>query len=154
MNQGMDLWTGIGEEDIQPIHQVVRNLGIIMSGATPIDIKTEIALEFDGPVSYCAFKYANGDKMLAVWSDAASQDYDPAYSTTITFAGLNAPKAIAMDTLYGIEQELVFEVEGQDTIIKNFLVKDYPVFIRLCNPKLGSNYTETKGDGFHRLGDI
>lgn len=153
MNQGMDLWTGVGEEDVQPIHQVVRNLGRVMSGSTPIDIKTEIAVGFNGPVSYCAFRYANGDKMLAVWTDAASQDYDPASSATITFADLVASKVIAIDTLYGVEQELVFKIEGEDTIVQNFLVKDYPILIRLNAPKVSRNYVETVGDGFHRIND-
>jgi len=153
MNQGMDLWTGIGEEDIEPIQQMVRNLGRILSGATPIDIMTEIEVDFDGPVSYCAFKYANGDKILAVWTDSAAKDDDPAYPSTIKLPELSTANVTGVDPFYGVEQKLVFHVNGQDTIIENVLIKDYPIFIRLTEPKEGLNYIETLGDGFHRVGE-
>jgi hypothetical protein len=153
MNQGMDLWTGIGEEDIQPIQQMVRNLGRILSGATPIDIMAEIEVDFDGPVSYCAFKYANGDKILAVWTDSAAKDDDPADPATIKFPELSTVNVTGVDPFYGVEQKLLFHVAGQNTIIENVLVKDYPIFIRLTEPKVGLSYSETLGDGFHRVGE-
>lgn len=151
MNQGMDFWTGIGEEDVQPIQQMVRNLGIILSGAVPIDINTEIKVDYSGPVSYCAFKYPDGDRMLAIWTDASARNDDPSYSSSIEFSELITSSVSLIDPLYGIEQKLIFGLEGSSTVVQNLLVKDYPIFIRLDNPNMSLNYKESLGDGFYHI---
>ncbi|GAG45637.1 unnamed protein product, partial [marine sediment metagenome] len=102
---------------------------------------------------YCAFRYPNGDRMLAAWTDGIAQDEDPGVPATITFPGLTAGSVTGIDVLHGFEQELVFEIDGDDTLVRDLLVKDYPIFIRLSDVTMGTGYEETVGDGFHRLGE-
>jgi hypothetical protein len=105
-------------------------------------------------VAYCSFRYPNGDRMLAIWTDGVAQDEDPGVPATITFQGLAAASVTGVDVLHGFEQELVFEVDGEDTVVRDLLVKDYPILIRLSDMTFGEAYEETVGDGFHRFGDV
>ncbi|MBE0634752.1 hypothetical protein IH601_01970, partial [Candidatus Bipolaricaulota bacterium] len=109
----------------------MRNLSTIMAGHEAIDMPAEIDIETEIPVAYCAFRYPNGDRILAVWTDGIAQDEDPGVMATITFPGLATASVTGIDVLHGFEQELVFEISGEGTIIRDLLVKDYPTFIRL-----------------------
>lgn len=155
LNLGMDIVAGIGGADtVTPIVSVARNLCTIMAGHEAIDMPVKVDINYDGPVAYCAFRYPNGDRLLAVWTDGVAQDDDPGVPATITFPGLTAGTVTGIDVLHGFEQELVFETDGNSTIIRDLLVKDYPILIRLSNVTFGPDYVETVGDGFHRLGDV
>ncbi|MEE8593638.1 MAG: hypothetical protein V3T03_05885, partial [Candidatus Bipolaricaulota bacterium] len=155
MNLGLDCAVvagGIGERpDVFP---TIRNLCTVMAGHESIDMPVEIDIETDGPVAYCTFRYPKGDRMLAVWTDGIAQDEDPGIPATIKFPGLAAGTVTGIDVLHGFEQELVFEIDGEDTIVRDLLVKDYPILIRLSDVMMGPDYEETVGDGFHRIGDI
>ncbi len=135
------------------IYGTIQNLCTALSGNESIDMPVEIDIDYDGPVAYCAFRYPNGDRMLAVWTDGVARDEDPGVPGTITFPGLTAGRVTGIDVLHGFEQGLVFEVDGENTIIRDLLVKDYPILIRFSDVTLGSDYEEIVGDGFHRLGD-
>jgi len=151
----MDIMAGIGGADtITPIVSAVRNLSSSMAGHEAVDVPVEIDVETDGPVAYCSFRYSNGDRMLAVWTDGIAQDEDPGVPATITFPELAVGSVTGIDVLHGFEQELVFEIDGDNTVVRDILVKDYPILIRLSDLTFGPDYEETVGDGFHRLGDI
>jgi len=135
------------------IYGTIQNICTATAGNMSIDMPVEIDIETDGPVAYCAFRYPNGDRMLAVWTDWIAQDEDIGVSATITFPGLTAETVTGIDVLHGFEQELVFEVDGEDTIVRDLLVKDYPILIRLSDATFGPDYEETIGDGFHRIGE-
>jgi len=154
LHLGMDIIAGIGGADtVTPIVSGVRNLCTVMAGHEAIDMPVEIAIDYS-PAAYCAFRYPNGDRMLAVWTDGVAQDEDPGVPATITFPGLTAETVTGIDVLHGFEQELVFETDGNDTVIRDLLVKDYPILIKLSDVTFGPDYKETVGDGFHRLGNI
>ena len=124
-----------------------------MSGNESINMAVELDVDFE-PVAYCAFRFSDGDRMIAIWTDAIAVDDDPGVPATITFPGLTAGTVTGIDVLHGFEQELVFDTDGNDTVIRHLLVKDYPILIRLSDVTMGPNYEETVGDGFHRIGDI
>lgn len=153
MHLGLDVTAGIADHLEAPKMEVVRALCTVMAGHVAIDMPLSIDIETDGPVAYCAFRYPNGDRMLAVWTDGIAQDEDPGIPTTITFPGLTAETVTGIDVLHGFEQELVFETDGNDTVVRDLLVKDYPILIRLSDVTMGPDYEETVGDGFHRLGE-
>jgi len=156
INLGMDIAAGVAGElfdRILPVVAVIKNLCTVMAGHDAIDMPVEIDIDYDGPVAYCAFRYPNGDRMLGVWTDGIAKDEDPGVPATITFPGLTAETITGTDVLHGFEQELVFETDGGNTIIRDLLVKDYPVLIRLSDVTMGPDYEETPGDGFHRLGE-
>ena len=136
------------------VYWTIQNLCTTMAGNVSTGMPVNIDIEYDGPVAYCAFRYPNGDRMLAVWTDGIAQDEDPGVPATITFPGLTAETVTGIDVLHGFEQELAFEIDGDDTIIRDLLVKNYPILIRLSDVTTGPDYEETVGDGFHRLGDV
>jgi len=139
--------------DRPAIYGTIQNLCTAMAGNESVDMPIEIGTECSGPVAYCAFRYPNGDRLLAIWTDGVAEDEDPGIPATITFPSLAAGSVTGIDVLHGFEQELIFEIDGEDTIIRSFLVKDYPILIRLSDVTFGPTYEETVGDGFHRLGD-
>jgi len=155
LHLGMDVMVGVGAVDtVTPLNVVVRNLCTVMAGHEAIHLSVNIDIETDGPVATCAFRYPNGDRILAVWTDGVAQDEDPGVPATITFPCLTAETVTGIDVLHGFEQGLVFEVDGENTIIRDLLVKDYPILIRFSDVTMSENYEETVGGGFHRLGDI
>jgi len=133
------------------INNGLRNLCTVMEGHEAIDMPVVIDIDYGGPVAYCTFRYPDGDRMLAVWTDDVAVKEDPGVSATITFPGLAAESVTGIDVLHGLEQELLFDIEGESTVVSDFLVKDYPTLIRLSNPKMSSGYEETVGEGFYRL---
>jgi len=157
MERGMDLTVGLALEELEVLPEIVRvitNLCTVMAEAEAIDMPVEIDIDHEGPVAYCAFRYPNGDRTVALWTDGIAQAEDPGISATITFPDLGAGSVAGVDVLHGFEQKVVFEVDDGDTTIRDLLVKDYPILIRLGNITFGPDYEETVGDGFHRFGDI
>lgn len=153
LHSGMNTAPGLADSLEGPKMPVARNLCTVMAGHEAIDMPAEIAIDYE-PVAYCTFRYPNGDRMLAVWTDGIAQDVDPGIPATITFPGLTAETVTGIDVLHGFEQELVFETAGDNTIIRDLLVKDYPILIRLSDVTMGQDYQETSGYGFHRLGEF
>jgi hypothetical protein len=155
MHLGLNVMAGYGGElveEIQSIIDPISRLCTTMAGHEAIDMPVDIHIDYDGPVAYCAFRYPNGDRMLAVWTDGIAVDEDTGIPATIAFPGLSAGSVTGIDVLHGFEQELVFEIDGQGTIVRDLLVKDYPILIRLGDVTPGPDYGGAVGDSFHRLG--
>lgn len=132
MHLGMDFRTGIGGEQydqIPAIVRVVQNLSTIMAGAKPLSLAVEVQSEATNIVSY-TFSLPDGDRLMALWTDGPAVDDDPGASTTLTFPGLSAQKVIGIDPLNGFEQELISETENDNLVIRNLLVRDYPIILR------------------------
>ena len=156
MNLGLDLAVGLNFENLDQItlqKRMTQILCTVMASHEAIDLPVEINIECDGPVAHCTFRYPNGDRLLAIWTDGIAQDEDPGVPATITFPGLTAGSVTGIDVLHGFEQELLFETEEGSTIVRDLLVKDYPILIRLSDITFGPDYEETVGDGFHRSGE-
>ena len=152
MHLGMDVTAGLGFVcgDRPYVSDVIKNLCTVMAGHEAIDMPVEIEIPYK-PTDYCGFRYPDGDRILAVWTDGVAQDDDPGVLATITFPGLVTEAVTGIDVLHGFEQELTFEIDGANTIVRDLLVKDYPTLIHLGNVTTGPDYEETVGDGFHRL---
>jgi len=135
MNLGMDLWAGIGGEmydTITPVVTVVQNLSTVMAGAKPSSLSMEIESEVENIMSY-SFSLANGERLFTLWTNGAAVDYDPGVSTTLTFPGISAQSVTGIDALNGFEQELIAETEDGNLVIRDLLVKDYPIIVRITN---------------------
>jgi len=155
LHLGLDVGVGPSAElfwQITPVITTIANLCTALAGHEAIDLAVSIDIDY-APTAYCAFRYPNGDRMLAVWTDSDAQDDDPGVPATVTFPGLVAQTVTGIDVLSGFEQELISETDGANTIVRDVLVKDYPILIKLSGLTLGGTYRETVGDGFHRVGE-
>jgi hypothetical protein len=79
----------------------------------------------------------DGDKLVALWTNDEAVEDDPGLSTTLTFPQTSAEIATGIDVFNGLEQELITENDNGNLVIRDLLVKDYPIFIRfegLSNP--------------------
>ena len=105
-----------------------------MPGNEPASISVIIETE-DLNVSNYGFALPNGDRLLALWNDGIAADYDPGTPSTIVLPGRAGQIAIGIDVLYGYEQELVVTTDGEDLIINDLLIRDYPLIIRLSDDR-------------------
>jgi hypothetical protein len=58
-------------------------------------------------------------------------DDDPGIPSTITIPGFVGWNASGIDILNGFEQKLITSDENGNLVIRDLLVKDYPIIIRL-----------------------
>ncbi len=109
---------------------VISGLATILAGARAEAFPVQIQAGEAKVASY-TFVLPNGERLLAIWTDGVALDEDPGVSATLTFPGASAARAVASDPLHGFEQELIAQIENGDLAIHQFLIKDYPLFIRL-----------------------
>jgi hypothetical protein len=135
MHLGMDVSAGFGAEydyQIPSIVHVTRYLSTIMAGAGPESLPIQVQSTATNIVSY-TFSLPNGDHSIALWTDGVAGDDDPGVNTTLTFPGSLARRVIGIDVLHGFEQPLVSEQDGTGLAIRDLLVKDYPIILRLID---------------------
>jgi hypothetical protein len=128
---GLDVTTGVAlvGEDIRPrSHSVIRALCTVMAGAAAADLPVVIESEAIN-IKHYVFALPNGDKLLALWTDGAAVEEDPGITTTLTLPGLSDQRMTGIDVLNGIQQEMIIEVENDSLVIRNLMVKDYPIII-------------------------
>ena len=116
-------------------YSVAANLYAILAGTEPINLGVEIESEATNIVSY-GFTDPTGDTLFALWTDGAAVDDDPGVKTTLTFPGVSASRVTGIDVLDGFdgfEQELIAETGSGDLVIRNLLVRDYPIIVRLID---------------------
>jgi parallel beta-helix repeat protein len=108
----------------------IGNLNTVMAGNKPINLPVTIQSEATYARTY-SFSLPNGDNLIALWNDNIAVDDDPGVSSSITISGFTGWKASGIDVLNGYEQELFTNNENGNLIISSFLLKDYPIIIRL-----------------------
>lgn len=114
------------------IQDIFHNLCDTMAGAEPVNLPIEIQSEATNIRSY-SFSLPNSDRLLALWTDGVAVDDDPGVKATVTIPGLLTTKVIGIDVLHSFEQELITGVEGGYLVIRDLLVKDYPIMLRLTS---------------------
>jgi hypothetical protein len=132
MNLGMNLGVGVGGTSSSRVesYTAIQNLCTLMAGAKPAKLPLEIQGEATKIRSY-GFILSNGDRLLALWTDGVAVDDDPGVPASLTIPGFDGWNATGVDVLYGLEQKLITSNENSKLIINDFLVKDYPIIIRL-----------------------
>jgi hypothetical protein len=113
-----------------PRYYVIRNLCTIMSGAESISLPVKLESDGKNLKSY-AFSLSNGDSLIALWVDGVAVDDDPGIEATLNIPNISAQEVTGIDVLNGFEQEMITEIEGGNLVIRNLLVKDYPIILRL-----------------------
>jgi hypothetical protein len=139
MHLGMDVTAGIGsalifDSNWVSIPSTVRNLSTIMAEVKTTNFLVEIDTEAKNIVSY-TFSLSNGDYLVAFWADDTASDDSSGVSATLTLPGLTAQQVLGMDVLNGFEQQLVTSEENGNLVVRNLLIKDYPIIIRFTDLK-------------------
>jgi len=112
------------------LHHTNQYLSTIMAGARPADLPLEIQSEATYITNY-SFSLPDGDGLIALWNDTIAVDYDPGIVSTLTIPGFADWNAAGLDVLNGFGQELISSSEDGNLVIHDFILKDYPIFIRL-----------------------
>ena len=124
-NLGLDVNVGLGENNA-----VAQKLCTVMAGATPVDLAVDVKNSDPTTLSY-AFSLDEGGYLIGLWTNGIAAEYDPGVESTVTVQGVLADRVVAVDSLYGFEQELNFETQNGNLVIRNLLVKDYPTIIKV-----------------------
>ena len=133
MQLGMDVGVGFGglESTTAPwTYPTIRNLNTVLAGTTPASLSVEIESEATNIISY-GFTLPNGDILYALWTNNAAVEGDPGVSATLAFPDLSVRGVRGIDVLHGFEQELIAETENGGLVIRNLLVRDYPIILHL-----------------------
>lgn len=120
----------------QPDFSTIRNLCTIFSGNKPDTIEVDIQCEEINLKCY-SFSLSNNNKLIGLWRDGIAEDFDYGVPGTLTIHGFNDKKVVAIDVLTGIEQELITEIDGDNLVINNLLIKDYPIILRISSSTVG-----------------
>jgi hypothetical protein len=102
------------------------NLCTVMPAALPFQIQTSAT----NTVS-CTFSSPNDAYLVALWTDGIAAEYDPGITATLTLPGLLDHQVTGIDTLHGFEQPLMASEEDGDLVIRDLLVKDFPILLRV-----------------------
>ena len=65
--------------------------------------------------------------------DGIAGQYDPRLTATLTIPKFRADQVFGEDLILGFEQELAFTDAGDDLVIADIHVRDYPILIKLLN---------------------
>ena len=130
MHRGLDVNVSINTFFQEPLLAPIHNLCDTLAGAQPTDIRLSLEGEATN-VSQYAFALPDGDRLVALWTNGDAVEEDPGERATLTIEGVSAQSVIGIDVLNSLEQELIFEMENGDLVIRGLLVRDYPIFLRL-----------------------
>ena len=129
---GNDIAAGVGGMTSQRLVQynTIRNIANVFAGVHAeefaIDVQTELK-------NYKAFTFTgtDGSRLVALWTDGPAVDDDPGVPSAITIPSLAGWNATGIDILNGFEQELITSNENGNLVIRDLLIKDYPIILRL-----------------------
>jgi hypothetical protein len=131
LNLGMDVAVGVMiDPRIMVIRSTTGNLCTLMAGAKPESLSIEIQSQATDVMSY-SFSLPDGDQLIVLWSNGVAVDDDHGVTSILTIPGFSNWNATAMDVLNGFEQELITSNENDNLVIRDLLIKDYPIIIRL-----------------------
>ena len=80
------------------------------------------------------FSLSNGDHLTALWTDGVAVDDDPGIPATLTIPGFTEHTVTGIDVLHDFQQQLITNEEDGNLVIRDLLVKDYPIILRLYEP--------------------
>ena len=132
MHRGLDVNVTINTFFQDPFLSPIHNICDTLAGAEPTDITMSIGGDAASAVHY-AFVLPDGDKLVAVWMNGEVVEDDPGVSANLTIDSISTQRVIGIDVFNGLEQELIVKTENGNLIIRNLLVKDYPIIIKFTD---------------------
>lgn len=131
LSLGMDVAVGIMVDPrLKVIRYTTANLCTLMVGASPESLRIEVQSQAPNITNY-SFSLPTDEHLIVLWSDRPAADNDPGVASTVIVPGYPSWKAVAVDVLNSLEQELVTSNESGNLIIRDLLIRDYPIAIRL-----------------------
>jgi len=133
----MDVVAGYGgsepwRDEQRAEFRVVRNLGTVMDEVRTASLPVQIQ---PSPPNAAIYTFAQrDDKLIGLWSDGIATEHDPGVLATLTIPGHGNFSATGIDVLFGYGQPLLSENVNGDLVIRDLLVVDYPILLRLSAP--------------------
>lgn len=133
MHLGMDIIASVDVNGhMHPmVYYTVRNLSTVMAGVHAAPMKVSIESAATNILSY-GFKMSNGERLFALWTNDAAVEYDAGVKSTLTFTfDDDLPTSVTgIDVLHGYTQPLAFKINGNQLMLEDLRVKDYPIIIK------------------------
>jgi hypothetical protein len=133
MHLGMDIAAGlnVNMHGYPLVYYTMRNLSTVMAGHNTADLDVRINSSANRIMSY-GFTMSNGDQLFALWNNGPAVEYDPGINATLTFIFEDdMPASVTgIDVLHGYTQPLEYQVDGNQLIISDLRVKDYPIIVQ------------------------
>jgi hypothetical protein len=150
---GLDVTTGLAVKATgRPrSFSVIQAMSTVMAGAAAADLPVVIESEATN-IKHYGFTLPTGDKMVALWTDGAAVEEDPGVTITLILPGFSGQRITGVDVLNGFQQEMITEVENDSLIIRNLVVKDYPIILRTASTPVGILTGGLKGPAIYKLG--
>lgn len=127
MDCGFDHMGGVRPEALWS-YPAIKNLYAVMAGAKPTSLT--VTIENEPPkTSTFAFTMPGDDLLFALWNDDEAHEHDPGVKATLTFPGLSAQEVEGINVLCSYRQQLITNYEDGDLVIRDILIKDYPLII-------------------------
>ena len=132
LHLGNDVAAGLGGmTSTRPVHyNTIRNIANVFAGIHAKEFAVEVQTESEN-FKIFTFAGTDGSRIIALWTDGRAVEDDPGTPSSISLPGFSGWNATGIDTLNGFEQELITTHENGKLVISNFLIKDYPIIIRL-----------------------
>lgn len=131
MHLGMDVDVGIMVDPrLMVIRSTTGNLCTLMAGAKVENLPVEIQSHAANIKNYY-FSLPNGDRLIVLYSDGVAVEENIGVASIITIPDFSNWNATGIDVLNGFEQKLITRNENGDLIVRDILIKDYPVIVRL-----------------------
>jgi hypothetical protein len=123
-----------GMQTLQPCRPTMayymwRTIATVMDDFHP----AEFPVTFSDAKRLLAFTFqrADGERMVAAWMDGPEGDGITEKKSDIAFPAMQGKRARVVDIMNGTEQELGFAAEGDGTVLRGMLIKDYPIFVKI-----------------------
>ena len=127
---GLDVIASVSGMFPGECRRFVRRLCTIMAGAAPISLPIEVKSDAANIARY-GFSLPNGDRLIALWSNGIAADEDPGVQANLRLRGFSVTSVEGIDIRNGMEHEILTSAQNGDLMIRNLLVKDYPIILRL-----------------------
>jgi parallel beta-helix repeat protein len=130
MHLGMNVNAQVGglyPDRVTPF-ATVRNLCTVMAGTRSDSVSIEIQSAATNIRTY-GFSLPGGDKMIALWTDSVAIDDDPGITATLILPEFSDQSMMGIDVINSFLQKLITEVENGKLVIRNLMVKDYPIIV-------------------------
>ncbi len=113
---------------------MASNLATVFAGARAASFPVQAQTTVTNVVSY-TFALSGEDRLVALWTDGVATDDDRGITTTLVLPGIVDRKVTAIDALYSYQQQIVTATVGGNLVIRDLLVKDYPLILRLSSTR-------------------